>query len=315
MGEIQTVTGAVSAEELGVTLGHEHIRTSAEGIREQWPHLYDEAAEEKRAIDQLEAAKAHGLQSIVEPTCMDLGRDIELMRRVSEATGINVIPCTGVYGAHYQVIPQHFSNQEPDYIAEAFVHDIEEGIQGTEIKAAFLKCAVDEPGVTEQIEKVLRAAALAHKQTGRPIMAHSHPQSRSGLAIMDIFDDEGVEPAKVQIAHTGDTDDLEYITELLGRGPYIGMDRYGLDIFLPTSQRNATVVELCERGYTERMILSHDACGSIDWFPDEMIAEMAPNWNFSYIFEEILPALHEAGVSEGQTSAMLGPTSATWLDG
>jgi phosphotriesterase-related protein len=244
---------------------------------------------------------------------MDLGRNVELMQRVAEATGINIVAATGIYGAHYVHIPQHFSNQEPDYIAEAFVHDLTEGIQGTDAKAAFLKCAVDEPGIGEQIEKVLRACARAHKQTGAPIMAHSHPASRSGLAIMDVFDDEGVDPAKVQIAHTGDTDDLGYIEELLARGPYIGMDRYGLDIILPTDQRNHTVVELCERGYAERMMLSHDACGFIDWFPQEMIDQMAPNWHFSYIFEDVLPALHEAGVGEEQTRTMLGRSSAAWL--
>ena len=74
------------------------------------------------------------------------------------------------------------------------------------------------------------------------------------------------------IAHTGDTDDLDHIEELLALGPYIGMDRYGTAIFLPDEQRNTTVAELCRRGYASRMVLSQDACATIDWFPEELIA-------------------------------------------
>ena len=164
-------------------------------------------------------------------------------------------------------------------------------------------------------EKVVRAAARASLRTGRPIMAHSHPATRRGLEEMQIFGEEGVDPAKVQIAHTGDTDDLDYIEELLATGCWIGMDRYGLDIFLPTDRRNATVVELCERGYADRMMLSHDACATIDWFPEEMIAQMAPNWHFTFLFEGVLPALREAGVSDEQIATMLERNPARWLSG
>ncbi len=313
MAEVQTTGGAVDATELGRTLGHEHLKTTHENVRTQFPHLYDEAAEERAAIDAVEGAMGHGVKTIVDPACMDLGRDVGFAQRIVEKTGIQLAMCTGVYGSHYTFLPQHFANQEPQALADAFVHDLTEGIQGTDVKAAFLKCAVDEPGITEHVDKILRAIAIAHKATGAPIMAHSHPGTRRGLEIMDVFDEEGVDPAAVQIAHTGDTDDLDYIEELLARGPFIGMDRYGLDIILPTAQRNATVVELVKRGHGSRMTLSHDACATIDWFPREMIAQMAPDWHMSFIFESVLPALHEAGVTEEQTDAMLGANVVAWL--
>jgi phosphotriesterase-related protein len=144
-------------------------------------------------------------------------------------------------------------------------------------------------------------------------MAHSHPGTRRGLEIMDVFDDEGVDPRKVQIAHTGDTDDLEYIEELLARGPWIGMDRYGLDIILPTDKRNATVIELCRRGYADRMMLSQDACAFIDWFPREMIDELAPNWHFTFLWEGVLPVLKEGGVTDEQIETMLVQNPPGWL--
>jgi phosphotriesterase-related protein len=314
MGEVETVSGPVDADQLGMILGHEHLRTSSEAVREQFPHLYDETAEEAAAVEQVRGAMAHGVKTIVDPACMDLGRDVRFSQRVAGKTGIQLVMCTGVYGSHYTFLPQHFANQEPDALAAAFIHDLTEGIQGTDVKAAFLKCAVDEPGITEHVDKVFRAVAIAAKETGAPIMAHSHPATRRGLEIMDVFDAEGVDPASIQIAHTGDTDDLDYIEELLARGPFIGMDRYGLDIILPTAQRNATVIALCERGHAERMMLSHDACAFIDWFPPELIKQMAPDWHMSFIFESVLPALHEAGVSEEETGAMLGSNVVAWLD-
>jgi phosphotriesterase-related protein len=130
---------------------------------------------------------------------------------------------------------------------------------------------------------------------------------------MDVFDDEGVDPARVQIAHTGDTDDLDYIEELLGRGCWIGMDRYGLDIILPTEKRNATVAELAKRGHAGRMMLSQDACATIDWFPEEMVKQMAPNWHFTFLWEGVLPELSDAGVTDDQIDTMMRENPRAWL--
>jgi phosphotriesterase-related protein len=313
MPQIETVAGPIDDGQLGLTLAHEHLVTACEPVRAQFPHLYDPADEERRALEQVRNAMEKGVKTIVDPACMDIGRDVGLAQRVVEQTGVQLVMCTGIYGARYTFLPPFFQNRDVDAIVAAFRHDIEDGIQGTGVKAAFVKCAVDEPGVTEDVEKVLRAAAQTSLATGVPIMAHSHPATRRGLEIMDVFDDEGVDPRKVQIAHTGDTDDLDYIEELLARGPWIGMDRYGLDIILPTEKRNATVIELCKRGYADRMTLSQDACAFIDWFPQEMIAQMVPNWHFTFLWEGVLPALRESGVTDEQIDTMMESNPRGWL--
>jgi phosphotriesterase-related protein len=313
MATIETVSGPVDEEDLGLTLPHEHIRSTSEAVRANFPHLYDEQAELDRAVAQFQEVADRGVKTVVEPTCMDLGRDVDVIRRVAEATGLQFVVCTGVYGSRYTFLPQYFANREVDDLADVFVHDIEEGIQGTDIKAAFLKCAVDEPGITEDVEKILRACARASKRTGRPIMSHSHPASGSGLKQMDVFDDEGVDPAKVVIAHTGDTDDLEYIEELLSRGCYIGMDRYGIDIFLPIEPRNATVIELCKRGHAGKMMLSQDYVSTLDWFPPELVTQMLPKWSFTLVLDEIIPTLKEAGVTDEQVETMMVEAPRRWL--
>ena len=315
MSTIETTAGPIDEGDLGRTLCHEHLLSCSEAVREQYPHLYDREREFERAAAQVRAAMDHGVRTIVDPACMDLARDARLAIRIAESTGIQLVLATGIYGQHYTFIPQHFQNRDEDYLADAFVHDIEVGIQGTAVKAAFIKTAADEPGITPDIEKVHRAAARASNRTGRPIMAHSRPASHTGLEQMRIFLDEGVPAGRVMIAHTGDTDDLDHIEELLALGPFIGMDRYGTEIFLPDPARNTTVAALCERGYADRMILSQDACATIDWFPEELIAQLAPKWNFTHIFEEILPQLAELGVTDTQVATMLDETPQRWLGG
>jgi len=313
MSTIETVTGPVEATALGRTLCHEHLLTASEPIRVQYPHLVDHERELQRAVEQVRAAMSHGVKTIVDPACMDLNRDVRLAMRVADETGVQLVMATGIYGQHYTFIPQHFQTRDEDYLADVFVHDIEVGIQDTPVKAAFLKTAADEPGITPDVEKVHRAAARASNRTGRPIMAHSRPASRTGLDQMRIFLEEGVPAGKVMIAHTGDTDDLDYIEELLALGPFIGMDRYGTEIFLPDAARNTTLAALCERGYADRMVISQDACATIDWFPEEMIGQLAPNWHFTHIFETIIPALGELGVSDANIATMLDEVPARWL--
>ena len=229
-----------------------------------------------------------------------------------------MVPCTGIYT--YDHLPPFFISRDADAIADLFCADIEQGIQGTEIKAAFLKCAADEPGVTENIEKVHRAAARASVRTGAPIMAHSRPASDTGPRQVEIFLEEGVDPAKVQVAHTGDTDDLDYIERLLETGVWIGLDRYGLEMYLPFDRRQATAKALLERGYADRIFLSSDSCGTIDWFEQAAIeqmlaAGMAKDWDIRIVHEQVLPELREAGMTDDQVEQIFVRNPVAWLAG
>ncbi|MET0510333.1 MAG: phosphotriesterase [Thermoleophilaceae bacterium] len=315
MPHVETTGGSIDVEDLGLTLIHEHFRTTDEATRFQFPHLYDEQAEWVAAMADANAVKGHGVGTVVEPSAMFLARDAAFSRRVADESGLNVVLATGIYT--YDHLPQPFLNRDEDALAAIFVHEIENGIQETAVKPAFIKCAADEPGVTPNIEKVHRAAARASQQTGKPIMAHSHPASRTGLEQMRIFGEEGVDPTKVQVAHTGDTDDLDYIERLLETGCWIGMDRYGLDIFLPTGQRNETVLTLLERGYADRMFLSQDYCSTIDWFAPEVQAYLkaneVPDWSMTFLFERVIPELKERGMTEEQLDQMMVQNPKRWL--
>jgi phosphotriesterase-related protein len=316
MPQVETTAGPIDAGELGKTLIHEHFRSQDEAVAIQWPHVHDQEAEYQLAIASAEAVKHFDVKTVVEPTGMLLGRDVHVSQRIADDTGLQIVVCTGIYT--YEHLPQFLLNRDADAIAELFVHDIEQGIQGTDIKAAFIKCAADEPGVTDNIEKVHRAAARASMRTGAPIMAHSRPASNTGPRQVEIFLEEGVAPEKIQIAHTGDTDDLDYIEGLLDKGVYIGLDRYGLDVFLPTEKRNATVLALLERGHVERMFLSQDYAVAIDWYPPEVMeqlatAGLADNWSMTYLFESVIPELKQRGMTDEQLDTMLVENPKRWL--
>jgi phosphotriesterase-related protein len=319
---VQTVQGPIDSQELGLTLIHEHFFSSDEAVSVQWPHVRDRELEDRLAREVAETVKSHGVKTVVEPTAMLLGRDIEASRRLAEDSGLQIVACTGIYT--YDHLPQFLANRSEDFMADLFVHDIEQGIQGTEIKAAFVKCAADEPGVNERIEKVHRAAARASLRSGAPIMAHSHPASNTGPRQVEILLEEGVAPEKIQIAHTGDTDDLDYIERLLETGVWIGMDRYGLNHLLPTERRNATVLALLERGYAERMFLSQDfdipIRHGLDWYPPEVIEQMeaagiGAEWSMTMLFELVIPALKDGGMTDEQLETMMVRNPARWLAG
>jgi phosphotriesterase-related protein len=301
MAEVQTVQGPVDAAGLGVVLAHEHVRFRDEAVANQWPARYDDQAELDAALEAVRAAKDRGVETIVDATAMFGGRDVHFMKRVADETGVRLVCCTGIYS--YDYLPHYFENRDVDVMADHFVADIEQGIQGTAIRAAFLKCAADAAGVTEHVEKIHRAVARASRRTGAPIMAHSMPAVGTGPRQVDIFEDEGVDLSRVQIAHCGDTDDVGYIEGLIERGVYVGLDRYGLEMYLPIDKRNATAAELLRRGHAQRLMISQDYCASIDWFPPEAAEVFESsgairNWSMTLVFDEVIPALREAGVMD-----------------
>jgi phosphotriesterase-related protein len=304
MPEVQTVQGAVDAEELGQVLVHEHLRFRDEAVANEWPGRYDEQLELDAALVAVRAARERGVDTIVDPTAMFGGRDVSFMKRVADETGVRVIACTGIYS--YDYLPHYFENRDVDVMADHFVEDIEVGVQGTGIRAAFLKCAADAAGVTDNVEKIHRAVARASVQTGAAIMAHSMPAIGTGPKQVDIFEEEGVDLDRVQIAHCGDTDDVGYIEGLIGRGVYVGLDRYGLEMFLPIDKRNETTAELLRRGHASRLMISQDFCASIDWFPPEAAEQFEAsgairNWSMTLVFDEVVPALRDLDVMGDST--------------
>ena len=242
-----------------------------------------------------------GIRSIVDLTTVDLGRDIGLIVDVARRSRVHVIVATGVWW-----MPQrYFSAHGIDAVADLFIRDITRGIGTSGVKAAIIKCATDTAGVTPVIENVLRASARAQKATGVPISTHTWAAGRSGEAQQAIFAQEGVDLGRVIIGHSGDSDDLKYLRGLMERGSTIGMDRFGLEHYLPTEKRVEVLARLCAEGYASKMVLSHDANCWTDMLSEDDKRRTRPRWHYNHISDDILPALRKAGVTEDQIDQML----------
>ena len=298
MGTVNTVRGPIDASELGRTLMHEHVFVLSPEIAMNWPTGWDRASQVPRAVERLTELHEAGIGTIVDLTVPGLGRDIELLQEVAARVALNIVVATGYYT--YDVLPHYFGLRTSamqatgvDALDEFFTYDFEEGIAGSGVRPGILKCCTDEPGLTPDVERVLRAVARVHRRTGLPISTHTHAPSKRGLDQARVFGEEGVDPSRVVIGHSGDTADLDYLGALVDEGYTLGMDRFGVDVYAPMAQRVDTVARLCEAGRAGQMVLSHDASCHIDWFDAELLRQSVPNWHWMHISRDVLPALRE----------------------
>lgn len=311
MAQVETVAGPIDTSELGQTLMHEHVFCLSPEVQQNYDLGWDEEARVAEAIEKLREVKAAGIDSFMDLTVLGLGRDVARIQRICEQVpDLHVIVATGLY--MYRDVPFFFYFQGPGTIlngpepmTDMFVKDIEEGIKDTGVKAAMLKCAIDEPGLQPGVERIMRSVAQAHRKTGTPITCHTHAKSEQGLTAQKLFEEEGVDLSRVVLAHCGDTSDADYLEKLGAKGSYLGMDRFGIDVEHPFEERVATVVEMCERGHSDKMILSQDAGVFMDNLPWEMLPEITPNWHYLHVVNDVIPELKQRGVSDEQIEQMM----------
>jgi phosphotriesterase-related protein len=315
MATINSVLGPLDTAELGFTLTHEHILTSSAGIRRTFPELYgdfDRFVEQAAAT--LTEAREGGVRTMIDLTTMDLGREIQVVADLARRTGMNIIAATGIW----RDIPRAFWSRDPDEIAGLFVREIEEGIEGTGIKAGIIKVANDAEGVTREGEIILRAAARAAKRTDVRISTHSYAPHRVGEQQAAIFEDEGFDLNRVYIGHSNDTTDLEYLQGLLRKGVWLGFDRH--NTFVPVGPdwegRAQTLAALIKAGAGDRVMVSHD------WSVLGIARSSDPTFSRSYnpqgwLFatKTLFPRLRELGISQEKIDRLNNDNPRRFLGG
>lgn len=255
MTKVNTVLGPVSTENLGFTLMHEHLIVSFPNAVREFPELFmpDVLG---YVVAGLKRMKAGGVDTVVDMTTPDLGRDIDFIKEASKRSGVNVIACSGwwldvprfITGAAGSVTAQ---------MADSFAREVDKGIGDTGIKAGVLKAASDVGGVTPTQEMMLRAIARAHLKTGVPIAIHSYHPGQVARQQIEILQDEGVNLTHVKIDHSNDTTDIEYLTWMLEQGCYLGLDRYPGRL-VSAMARTKTMKGLIDAGYIDKLCPSHD---------------------------------------------------------
>jgi phosphotriesterase-related protein len=312
---IDCVRGAVDSSQLGITLMHEHIFVLTSDVQQNytagWGSEEDRIAE---AVARLRRLFDAGVRTIVDQTVVGLGRYIPRIQRIAEQIPLQIVAATGLYTCND--IPLYFAyrgpaldemlgHHVPDPMVDMFIDDIRQGIAGTGVRAGMLKCAIDEPGLTPGVERIMRAVAKAQLETGVPITVHTHPQSHTGLAVKRVMcDEEGVHPSRIVLGHSGDTADCDHLSELADYGFVLGMDRFGLNLETTFEARAETLVEMVRRGYADRMVLSHDANCYIDWV-DPTLVPMLPQWHYTHLFDDVVPYVSALGVTQDDIATML----------
>jgi phosphotriesterase-related protein len=309
MQTVQTVTGACSPDTLGTTLMHEHLLIG-------WPGWEAYASEEpgRRAeriavcVERMAELRSLGVRALVDPCPIDLGRDVELMAEVAERSGVRIVCATGLYKEDFGA-PAYFKfrSQFGDAVAEMadlFVHELNEGVGETGIRAGIIKVATSAHRITPYEELVLRAAARAHRATGVPITTHTD-EGTMGMEQLDLLTAEGVSTSAIVVGHSCGSSNLDYHLGMLDRGAYLGFDRFGLELLHPDRARQAALIGLLGVGFERQIVLSHDTVwcwrGRQPTVPSTVLAD----WQPTHLFRKIIPRLREAGVSEARIDTML----------
>ena len=299
MASVNTILGPVDTADFGFTLSHEHVGTNAAGLRNTYPEFIDRAGIVEQSTAAMKEAFDEGVRTIIDVSTFDLGRDVLTMKEVAEGSGMQIVAATG----NHLAVPRPFGDVSPDVIAELYIRELEEGIEGTGIKAGIIKVASDRGGITPPQEVVLRAAARTQKATGAPISTHTWSPERIGEQQVRILEEEGVDLNRVYIGHSNDDTDMEYLLGLLNKGVWLGLDRYpgGLVAGTPNwEQRTEVAKRLMDAGFTNRIMLSHDYSVPKARHGAE-VQEQRRRANpdqYNFVGRYVLPRLKELGASE-----------------
>lgn len=305
---VETVTGPIAVDQLGKTLIHEHFLFGYPGFQgdETLGPLDSKEAIEIGVTIAL-GLMSYGVQTVVDPTPNECGRNPEILKEISEQTGLQIICATGYYyegegATPYFKFRQALGTAEEE-IYEMFMKELTEGIRDTGIKPGIIKVASSKGRVTPYEIMFFKAAARAQKETGAVILTHTQ-EGTMGKEQAELLISYGVDPKKIVIGHMcGNTDPL-YHKKVLETGVFIAFDRFGIQGMdgTPTDeQRIRTLLHLLKHGYEHQIMLSHDTVNIWLGRPPVLpkpVQEMMKNWHPTHIFENIIPMLRQNGVTE-----------------
>jgi phosphotriesterase-related protein len=304
VSKVNSVTGLISPDELGKTLMHEHIMFGYAGWYVNYTLMpFNREACIKAALDTIKELKTYGVDTVVDCTPSDCARDPELLKEVSERSGMKIICSTGLYtdadgGSGYFKFRKWIAGDATDEIYELFKTEIIQGIGTTGIKPGVIKVATGDGSITSYEEMVLRAAARAQKETGIPIITHTGGAATMGIEQADLLISEGADPKRILIGHMGGSADIKYHLAILGKGVSIAFDRLGDKLLSTDEICKACIIGLIGIGYESRIMLSHD---TIWHFLGKSPFDLSP----THIFKNIIPALKQAGITEDKIKTIM----------
>ena len=344
--KVNSVCGEVSRERLGTVTTHEHVLLDLTAFYQALPvpgiedpatqkvemwnlgilsrdcyALKDNLLLDDEAVQAEELAyfRRAGGDTVVDASLPGIGRDARALKRIAEKTGLNIIMGTGFYVG--ETHPKELADMTDREVADLMVRELTEGVDGTDIRAGY----IGEIGISEIFDekerKVLRAAALAQKDTGVAINVHINPWTTNGLEAADVLLQAGVAPDRICISHIDVENRESYVYALLQKGVYVEFDNFGKEYYIRREVRNsgyglfvhdtdrvAFLKKLIDDGYLSQILLSCDLCL-------KNLMHKYGGWGYDHVLTNIVPMMEEYGITQEQIKTLLVENPADWLLG
>lgn len=305
---INTVTGPISIDSMGLTLIHEHMLVDFIGADSISTDRWNRDSVEKKVLPYLLEVKKHGVRTILDCTPSYLAKDPLLLKSLSEKSGIQILTNTGFYGAvGGKYLPDFVQTETDEQLAGRWIDEFENGIEDTGIKPGFIKLSVNEADILSEIDqKLVRAAAITHLKTGLTIASHTGTWKTAAQEVK-ILQEMGVEPSEFVWVHAQAEEDFDNYRKAAEMGVWISLDGIGWAID-PYVDR---LLFAKEKGILGNILISHDA----GWYDPAKVGggDFQP---FTNIFEKLIPILNEKGFTEKDWNQLLrfNPNNAFGLD-
>lgn len=316
MADVNSVAGVIDSGKLGRTLMHEHFLFGFAGFQgDATLGGFKEEEYTRDCIQAVEDARAYGVETIVDATTNECGRNVRFLKKIADLTGMQIICSTGYYfqaesAFAYWNFRKGFADIQEE-IFEMMITELTKGIEGTDIKAGVIKLASSQGEITPTEEIFFKAAARAQKESGCVIITHTQ-LGTMGPEQAELLISEGADPGKIAIGHMCGSTDLDYHERVLKQGVYINMDRFGLEgelFHTPTDEERMDVIKaLTDRGYGNRILLGHDSVNvnlGRGLIMTPKMQELMKDANIRNIGKKVIPGLKKRGMSDPQIEALL----------
>lgn len=296
---IMTVKGPISASEFGKTLAHEHVMCDFIGAKKTGRDRYEPDIVVETMLPFLRSLGERGFKGFVDCTPAYIGRDAEVLRQLSDLTGLHILTNTGYYGAaNDKFVPEHAFEETAEQVANRWIGEWEKGIENTDIKPGFIKIGVDPGPLSEIDRKLVKAAAKTHLQTGLTIACHTG-ESQAALSVLKVVLSEDVDAEALIIVHADSISDQDIHFQIAESGAWVEYD----GINNKSIERHVKLVtEMNKKGLSDQLLLSHDA----GWYrvgePDSGKDKIR---SYNAIADQLIPALKSAGLDDDMLEKLL----------
>lgn len=301
---IHTVLGEIKPDDIGNILTHEHIICCCNAMKLQFGNKwFDTEKVIDLAIGLLKQAKEEcNINTIIDVTPINLGRNIEILKRVSDKSEVNIVASTGLYHTEDNFI----NGKSAEYLSELFIEECQNGILNSGVKPQMIKCATGSEGITKLNNKLLDVFSYVQRGTGLPLYAHCVHDTLCATKQLEIFRQNGVDIKRVVIGHCSDSCDIEYLLKIAESGCYLGFDR----IYPKEYKAQAAIIKnIIDRGFEDSVLLSHDFFAfsdSVNMSWNEF--EINPQRNgrdYTTVHKNLIPELRRLGVSEERLNKIM----------